>query len=149
MANVRGFEFPDELYYLMKHDSWLRLDADGEVTVGITSLGTHISGEFIEFMPKPVGSAIERERALGMLEMSKVIRSVRTPVAGIIAQANARVRDQPGLINADPYGQGWLVRLRPTAWTDDAKLLVTGAAIPADVERYMATLAETFGEHLP
>src|SRR5262245_47808895 len=76
MAQVRGFEFPDDRYYLLEHDTWARLDGDGQVTVGLTSLGAHISGEFIEFMPKAIGTAIERDRSLGVLEMSKVLRSV-------------------------------------------------------------------------
>jgi len=149
MATVRGFEFPDTLYYLMEHDTWVRLDADGNATVGITSLGAHISGEFIEFMAKPVGMAIDRDRALGMLEMSKVIRSARSPISGLILEANQKAKTEPLLINRDPYGEGWLVRMRPTAWDSESPLLVTGAGIPAVVEAYMALLSETFGEAPP
>jgi glycine cleavage system H protein len=149
MAIVRGFDFPDDLHYLLEHDAWVRLDADGIATTGITSLGAHISGEFIEFMAKPSGTSVDRERALGMLEMSKVIRSARTPISGVIVEANQRVRTAPTLINSDPYGQGWLVRVKPASWDADARLLVTGSAIPAAVERYMALLADTFGEAPP
>ncbi len=149
MANIRGFEFPDALHYLMEHDTWARRDADGNVTVGITSLGAHISGDFIDFMAKPVGASIERDRALGMLEMSKVIRSARSPISGLMIDANSNVRTEPRLINSDPYGAGWLVRLQPIAWDSDRQLLVTGAAIPAAVEAYMALLSRTFGETPP
>jgi glycine cleavage system H protein len=149
MATVRGFEFPDTLYYLMEHDTWVRLDADGNATVGITSLGAHISGEFIEFMAKPAGMAIDRDRALGMLEMSKVIRSARSPITGVILEANQKTKTEPLLINRDPYGEGWLVRMRPTAWDSESRLLVTGVGIPAAVEAYMALLSETFGEAPP
>jgi glycine cleavage system H protein len=149
MTTIRGFDFPDELFYLVEHDAWVRLDADGNATTGITPLGAHISGEFIEFMAKPIGTAVERERALGMLEMSKVIRSARSPISGVIAAVNERVRTDPKLINADPYGEGWLVRVRPTAWEADARRLVTGAAIPAAVEAYMALLSETFDQAPP
>src|SRR5262245_57043870 len=145
MPVIRGFAFPDDLYYLVEHDTWMRLDADGITTTGITPLGAHISGEFIEFMPKPVGTAVERDRALGMLEMSKVIRSVRAPIAGVIVAVNEKVRQEPGLINHDPYGEGWLVRLRPAAWQSDVEKLISGGAIPAAVEAYMALLAESFG----
>jgi glycine cleavage system H protein len=149
MTTIRGFDFPDDLFYLMEHDAWVRLDPDGNATTGITPLGAHISGEFIEFMAKPVGTLVDRERALGMLEMSKVIRSARSPISGVIASVNEGVRADPKLINADPCGEGWLARLRPTAWEADAGLLVTGAAIPAAVEDYMALLSETFGEAPP
>ncbi len=149
MTTIRGFEFPDELFYLMEHDAWVRLDADGNATTGITSLGAHISGEFIEFMAKAVGTSVERERAMGMLEMSKVIRSARSPISGVIIGTNEQARIEPGLINADPYGRGWLVRIRPTAWDADTRLLVTGEAIPASVDAYMTLLSETFGEAPP
>jgi len=134
---------------LLEHGAWVRLDADGKATTGITALGAHISGEFIEFMAKPVGTFVERERALGMLEMSKVIRSARSSITGIIADVNEKVRSNPKLINSDPYGQGWLARMLPTAWQEDARLLVTGAAIPAAVAAYMGLLSETFGEAPP
>ncbi len=149
MATVRGFDFPDDLFYLVEHDTWARLDADGLATIGITPLGAHISGDFIEFMPRPIGEAVDRERALGMLEMSKVIRSVRAPVAGIIVEINEGVRTDPRVINADPYGAGWLVRLRPTEWQEDVRALVGGADIPAAVESYMALLSDTFGKASP
>ena len=149
MANIRGFEFPDALHYLMEHDTWVRRDADGNATVGITALGAHISGDFIDFMAKPVGASIERDRALGMLEMSKVIRSARSPVTGLLVEANSKVKTEPRLINTEPYGAGWLVRLQPTAWDSDCLSLVTGDAIPSSVEAYMALLSTTSGEALP
>jgi glycine cleavage system H protein len=145
MATIGDFEFPDELFYLLEQDTWVRLDDDGNATVGITSLGTHISGQFIEFMPKPVGTRVERDRALGLLEMSKVIRSARSPVGGVLLEANARVTHEPGLINTSPYRDGWLVRLQPTDWERDRDLLVTAAGLPEAVRAYMALLSESFG----
>jgi glycine cleavage system H protein len=145
MATVRGFEFPDALHYLMQHDTWVRRDGDGNATVGLTSLGSHISGEFIEFLAKPVDAVIDRDRSLGVLEMSKVIRAARSPISGVIVDVNGQVKARPTLINADPYGAGWLVRMRPLAWDVECAMLVTGAAIPGAVEAYMASLAESFG----
>ena len=146
---VRGFEFPDDLHFLVEHDTWARHEPDGLVTVGLTSLGAHISGEFIEFMPKPAGTRVERDRALGLLEMSKVIRSVRSPVAGVLLEANPRVAREPGLINASPYREGWLVRLQPSAWEHDRALLVDAGALPEAVRAYMALLSESFGTPPP
>ncbi|HTS22448.1 MAG TPA: glycine cleavage system protein H [Casimicrobiaceae bacterium] len=149
MSIIRGFAFPEDLFYLVEHDSWVRLDPDGNATVGITSLGAHISGTFIDFMAKREGEHVERERSLGLLEMSKVIRSIRAPVAGVIMASNAAVKRNPGLINAHPYDEGWLVRLRPLAWEADRRLLVTGTAVASAVEAYMGLLAESFGEEPP
>ncbi|QJR09284.1 Glycine cleavage system H protein [Usitatibacter rugosus] len=149
MATVRGFDFPAELRYLLEQDTWARLEPGGLVTVGLTSLGGHISGDFIDFTPKAVGTRIERDRSLGALEMSKVIRSARSPVAGEVAEVNAAVRENPGLINADPYGEGWLVRLRPEDWDRDAALLVAADGLGPAVLAYMELLSESFGVDVP
>lgn len=149
MVRIRTFEFPDHLYYLVEHDTWARPDADGCVTVGLTALGAHISGEFIEFMPKAVGTAIERDRSLGVLEMSKVIRAARSPVGGTIVACNLRATQRATLINEDPYGDGWLVRLAPDDWARDRARLASGAGVAPAVEAYMALLAETFDQPPP
>lgn len=148
VPSVRGFDFPADLWYLVEQDTWVRREG-GLATMGITSLGAHISGDFIEFIARPPGTEVERDRSVGALEMSKVIRSARSPVSGVIVEVNPAVRERPSLINADPYGAGWLVRLRPTAWETDIALLARGDAVPAAVERYMALLSETFGEEPP
>lgn len=137
MAVVRGFEFPDDLYYLVEQDTWIRLGLDGLAMVGITSLGCKLSGEVLAFMPKPLGMTIERDRAVGLVEISKTIRSARTPVGGVLVAANEALNDKPALINEDPYGAGWLVKLKPTNWAEDIKLLVTGNDIPKAMESYM------------
>jgi glycine cleavage system H lipoate-binding protein len=146
---VRGFEFPDDLHFLVEHDTWARHEPDGLVTVGLTSLGAHISGEFMDFIARPAGTRIERDRSVGALEMSKVIRSARSPVAGEIVAVNAAVRERPALINDDPYGEGWLVKLEAEDWMRDVATLVHGAGVHEAVERYMALLSDTFDEAMP
>ena len=149
MPIVRGFEFPDALWYLLDQDTWVRLDSSGDAVVGITALGAHISGDFMEFIPRPPGTLVEQGRSLGALEMSKVIRSSRSPIAGEILEINPDVRASPRLINDDPYGAGWLVRLRPLSWDEDVKHLVTGEAVRPAAEAYMSLLAETFETDKP
>jgi glycine cleavage system H protein len=149
MPIVRGFDFPGTLWYLLDQDTWVRREPSDDAIVGITALGAHISGEFMEFIPREPGTVVERGRSLGALEMSKVIRSTRSPVAGEILEVNPAVRANPGLINSDPFGEGWLVRLRPSAWESDIATLVTGEAIAPAVEAYMSLLVETFGIDKP
>jgi glycine cleavage system H lipoate-binding protein len=150
MANVRGFDFPDHLHYLVEHDTWAREDADGLLTVGLTSLGGHISGDFLEFLPKPLGTIVEFNRAFGMLEMSKTLRSARTPASGSVVAINDAVKRDPLLVNREPYDAGWLARIKPSQWHEEKKSLVTGDSIAAAIERYMALhLVAEFGEALP
>ena len=150
MAIIRGFEFPDHLFYLIEQDAWTFLEPDGLATVGLTSLGCHISGEFMDFIPKPVGTDIERDRALALLEMSKTIRSVRAPVGGTIVAVNEEVKRQPGLLSGDPYGNGWLVRMKPADWEADIKFLASGQGLAERVVRYMDLyLVPAFGTDKP
>jgi glycine cleavage system H protein len=137
VPELRGFDFPDGLYYLIEHDMWARYESDGRVTAGITALGVHMAGELYAYMPKAVGTAVERERAFGVVEMSKAIRSVRSPVSGRVVSVNAAARARPALINTDPYGEGWLAQLEPNDWSQDRKGLVTGAALTAAMLAYM------------
>jgi glycine cleavage system H protein len=147
MATVRGFEFPDNLFYLIEQDAWVCLQADGIATVGLTALGCHISGEFMDFMPKPIGTRVERDRSVAVLEMSKTVRSARAPVSGTIVGINDQVKRQPPLLNSDPYGEGWLVRLKPADWEQDIKGLVSGPELISAVERYMELyLIPVFGD---
>jgi glycine cleavage system H protein len=149
MPIVRGFDFPADRWYLVEHDTWVKREADGLATIGLTSLGARISGDFIDFIAKPAGTHIERDRSVGALEMSKVIRSARAPVSGAIVEVNAAVRINPALINSDPYGEGWLVRLEPEAWDAQVAMLVHADGIVAAVEQYMSHLVEVFGEDKP
>ena len=77
MAIVRGVNFPDGLYYAVEHHAWAEREADGKVTVGITSLGGALSGDYLAFVPKRVGTEVEQNRSGGFVEMAKTIGSVR------------------------------------------------------------------------
>jgi glycine cleavage system H protein len=137
MATVRGLSFPDELYYYVSHNVWLRREPDGIVTVGVTELAGKLAGDFLAFVPKRVGSNIEQGRALGVLEISKVITSVRSPLSGQIVATNEDAEAKPWLINSSPYGAGWLVKLKPRDWVDESAVLITGEAIAASFEKAM------------
>lgn len=137
MATFRGYEFPDHLNYLVEHDMWARREADGSVTVGITELGAGMAGELYAYMPKAIDTEVERGRALGVVEMSKAIRSVRSPVTGRIVDVNVAAVTRPALINDDPYGEGWLARLAPVDWSADRARLLSGEQLEAPLLAYM------------
>lgn len=134
---IRGYDFPDELWYLPEWDTWARLDADGCVTVGITSIGVHLSGEMYMCRPKSVGIDLEQGRSVAVAELAKSVVSVKSPVHGVVVQVNPLLEDKPDLPFRDPYGEGWLARVKPTKWDDDCKVLKRGEAIRSDVEQRM------------
>ncbi|HEY1393411.1 MAG TPA: glycine cleavage system protein H [Methylibium sp.] len=136
--NIAGFEFPEELHYLVPHDTWARLDADGLVRVGITSLGVHMAGELYMCRPQPMGREVEAGRSIAVVELAKSIVSVKSPLSGTVAEVNAALEDHPELVYRDCYRGGWLARLRPADWARDRQGLVTGgAAIAAAMRRQL------------
>ena len=127
---VRGCEFPEDRYYHADYNVWVQRGENNIVTLGATSYGAALAIEFFAFTPKPVGTKIDAGRAVGLLELSKTVVSVRTPVAGTLFEVNAAAVAKPALISADPYGAGWLVRLF-TAENVEVHLLSGAAVAPA------------------
>lgn len=120
---------PADHLYLIEHQVWARVDADGLVTQGITALGVRLSGEVYMCRPKGVGLVVEQGKSMGVVELAKSIVSVKSPLSGEVVEVNARLREEPELVHRDPYGAGWLMRLRPSALAVEQSTLVTGDAI--------------------
>jgi glycine cleavage system H protein len=132
MITVRGCNFPLDRYYHADYNVWLQPGADGVVTLGATSYGVALAIEFFAFTPKAPGARIDVGRAVGLLELSKTVVSVRTPVAGSVIEVNTAAVAKPSIISADPYGAGWLVRLA-ARWDDtvQSRLLSEDTLVPA------------------
>jgi glycine cleavage system H protein len=137
MAVVKNCNLPDDLYYNVENNVWARREADGTVTIGMTAYACSLAGEVVAYTPKKPGKAIDKDKSAATVESGKWVGPVKTPVAGEIIATNDAVAAKPGTINADPYGNGWLVKLKPTNWDAESVGLVTGAAIVAAFEAKM------------
>jgi glycine cleavage system H protein len=124
-------DFPSDLLYHVEHQVWARVDAPDLVTVGITALGIRLSGEVYMCRAKPVGTAVEQGRSIGVVELAKSIVSVKAPLSGTVVETNAALAQRPELVHRDPYGEGWIVRLRPAALEAERAALVSGPAVLA------------------
>ena len=129
---ISDHEFPDDLHYLVEHQTWARLHGDGTATVGITRMGIKLAGEIYMCRPKSVGSEVEAGRSIAVVELAKSIVSVKSPVSGIVLEVNAALEEQPELVHRDCYGAGWLARVRVTA----SPVLAHGDNLAAAVEHY-------------
>lgn len=138
MIVVRGCKFPEDRHYHAAHNVWLKRGDDGIVTLGATSFGVALAKEFMGFVPKPAGTQVEADRSVGAIELWKTMVSVRTPVAGTIVEGNRAAASDPSLINRDPYGAGWLVRLRVADWARASRELLSGEAVAPAFEAAMA-----------
>ncbi|HTT13404.1 MAG TPA: glycine cleavage system protein H [Burkholderiaceae bacterium] len=131
---VRGLEFPDDLWYLVEHQAWARLHDATSATVGITSLGVRLAGEIHMCRPKSVGAEIQRGRSIAVIEIAKAVVSVKSPVSGRVIAVNPRLENQPELLHADPYGEGWLARLSLVDFEADRPALHHGEPARAAIE---------------
>jgi glycine cleavage system H protein len=133
---VLEFEFPDDLHYLVEHQVWARLHDDGTATVGITSLGIHLSGEVFMCRPKVPGTEVLQGRGVAVVELAKSIVSVKSPVTGAVVEGNPLLAGEPEWVHRDPYGRGWIARLRLQDFAADAPQLVHGAAVEAAMRHH-------------
>lgn len=143
MGAVRGCDIPDNLKYSVENNVWAREESDGTVTVGMTSYAAKLAGQIVSYTPKKVGKDVAKDKSCATVESGKWVGPAKSPVTGEVIAVNDAVSSKPGLINDDPYGQGWLVKIKPSDLAGDSGSLVTGAAAMAAFESKMAS--EGFG----
>ena len=107
MSNV-----PKQLQYTSEHE-WVRREDDGSVVVGITDHAQHQLGELVYVELPEAGRAVKPGDPLAVVESTKAASDVYAPLAGAVVGVNPDLTAQPELVNTDPYGAGWLVRLKP------------------------------------
>lgn len=129
MSNV-----PAELSYTSEHEWVSALTAEGTVRVGITDHAQDALGDVVYIDLPSVGDSVAAEDSFGEIESTKSVSDLFAPVAGEIVAVNEGLEDDPALVNSDPYGEGWIVEIRPENADDLANLL--------DAEAYKAELAK-------
>jgi glycine cleavage system H protein len=102
--------YPDDLLYHPEHD-WVRLDGD-TATFGITWFAQDALGEVVFFEPPEVGSSVSKDEPYAEVESVKAVSDVIAPMSGEIVEVNTALGDSPDAINDDPYGEGWMVRVK-------------------------------------
>ncbi len=125
--------YPQELKYHQEHD-WARIDGE-EAVLGITWFAQDSLGELVHYEPPNEGDTITRDSAYGEVESVKAVSDVIAPLSGEVLEVNTKVVDEPETVNADPYGEGWLVRIRLTEPSEADSLL--------DVDAYKQVVAES------
>ena len=105
-------ELPGDLRYTNEHE-WLRTEDDGSVTVGITDHAQTALGDLVYVELPEIGQTVEAGGEMAVVESVKAASDVYAPIAGEVIGVNEELSDDPEKINADPYGDGWIVRLQP------------------------------------
>jgi glycine cleavage system H protein len=124
--------YPDDLHYHPEHD-WARVEGD-EALLGITWYAQDALGELVHFEAPEVGATLAKDGVYAEVESVKAVSDVIAPLSGEVLEVNAKVVDEPETVNEDPYGAGWLVRIKVADVGEVGALL--------DVEAYKAHVTE-------
>jgi len=125
--------YPDDLKYHPEHD-WARVDGD-EATLGITWFAQDALGELVHFEPPEEGSQVTKDSSYGEVESVKAVSDLIAPLSGEVLEVNDKVVEAPETVNDDPYGNGWLIRIRMSDTAEADGLL--------DVAAYKQVLADS------
>lgn len=121
MSNI-----PTDLKYLESHE-WVRVESDGTLTVGISDHAQAALGDLVFVEVPETGRKVKAGEGFAVVESVKAASDVYSPVSGEIVAANVELNATPELINQDPYGAGWLIKIRPSDPGELGKLLDAGA----------------------
>ncbi|HXO16021.1 MAG TPA: glycine cleavage system protein GcvH [Steroidobacteraceae bacterium] len=121
MSNV-----PADLKYTKSHE-WVRTLADGTVEIGITDHAQHALGDLVFVEVPQAGRAVKAGEPCAVVESVKAASDVYAPLAGEVTAGNPRLSEEPDTVNTDPYGEGWLMRLRPAPGAVAAAALMSAA----------------------
>ena len=123
--------YPDDLRYHEEHD-WARLEGD-EATFGITWYAQDSLGEVVFYEPPEVGATVQKDSSYAEVESVKAVSDVISPLSGEVTAVNEALGDNPDTINDDPYGAGWMIRVRLSD-PSEADSLMDAAAYQASLE---------------
>ena len=113
--------YPEELLYHSEHD-WARIDGD-EAVLGVTWYAQDSLGELVHYEPPDVGSTVAKDASYGEVESVKAVSDLISPLSGEVLEVNDQVVGAPELVNEDPYGAGWLIRIRLSSPGEREQLL--------------------------
>lgn len=127
------YEVPEGLYYTEEHE-WLKVLDDGNVLMGITDYAQKQLHEIVYIELPEVGKDVERMEAIGTVESVKAVSDVYSPISGTIVEVNETLLDSPELLNEDPYGEGWIAKIKPKNLDADLKELMTAEEYKKHIE---------------
>jgi glycine cleavage system H protein len=124
--------YPDDLLYHPEHD-WARIEGD-EAVLGITWFAQDSLGELVHYEAPEAGAMLSKDGAYGEIESVKAVSDIVAPLSGEVLEVNQKAVDEPEVVNDDPYGDGWLIRIRMSDPGETETLL--------DADAYRALIAE-------
>ena len=137
MAQVRGCELPDDLLYDVQNNIWYRENDDGTVTVGMTAVAGAMAGQIVAITPKRAGRKVVPGRSCATVESGKWVGPAKLLSGGEVVEVNQDIVSSPGLANSEPYGNGWLLKVKVDDWGSIKSQLTVGTDVAAPYESKM------------
>jgi glycine cleavage system H protein len=129
VVEVGSYRFPIGLYYTDRH-LWVRKEPNGALTVGVDDLGQKLTGRISVMTLMEEGQRVTGGKVFGVMESMKWVERLRSPVTGTVAEVNNQLMSRPQVVNQDPYGAGWMIKVDPAAEAEEElSKLVHGDAI--------------------
>lgn len=138
MAVVRGCNLPDDLLYDVDNNIWYRENADGTVTLGMTMVATGMAGQLVAYTPKRVGKTVDAGKSCATVESGKWVGPAKIAFEAEVVETNETLNGNPKLANSDPYGEGWMLRVKPADWASAKANLLPGSQVAGPYEAKMA-----------
>jgi glycine cleavage system H protein len=138
MPTVRGCNIPDELLYDVENNIWYRENPDGTVTLGMTTVAAAMAGQLVAFTAKKAGRKVESGKSCATIESGKWVGPAKIAFDAEVIEVNDALIASPKIANSDPYGEGWMLKVKPADWAAARTALIAGAAVAGPYEAKMA-----------
>ena len=126
---VQGFNIPDGLMYTKEHE-WAKEEGD-IVRVGVTDYAAKTLNDVVYVTSPKVNDRVEQMKSMGTVESIKAVSEIYSPLSGTVTKVNDELSSHPELVNKSPYGEGWLVEVKPADYASDKKVLLDAQAYAA------------------
>jgi glycine cleavage system H protein len=127
--DLQGYHIPDDLMYTKEHE-WAK-EEGGVVRVGVTDYAAKTLNDVVYVTPPKVNGAVEQMKSMGSVESIKAVSEIYSPVSGTVTRVNGELDSHPELVNKSPYGEGWLVEVKPSNFASEKKALLDAKAYAA------------------
>jgi glycine cleavage system H protein len=127
--DLEGYHIPDDLMYTKEHE-WAK-EEGGIVRVGITDYAAKTLNDVVYVTSPKANDTVEQMKSIGTVESIKAVSEIYSPVSGMVVNINAQLDSHPELVNKSPYGEGWLVEVKPSNYASERKALLDAKAYAA------------------
>ena len=132
---IQGHHIPDDLMYTKEHE-WAK-EEGGAVIVGVTDYAAKTLNDVVYVTPPKVNEVVAQMKSMGTVESIKAVSEIYSPVSGTVTKVNTKLDSHPELVNKSPYGEGWLVEVKPSDFTTEKKNLLDAKAYAAYLEELL------------